>query len=78
MDADGSHQLYYLHPLPTKYEHKLVTIIPNVKYLLKSVSSNIVIPLNDICAHNEVYRCTSLLSHRHCTCDGEVILHKTS
>lgn len=48
--------LFYLRSLPTIHESEFVTIIPDIKYYLKTQETEI-IPLNDTFTLGKTYQC---------------------
>lgn len=68
-------ELYLLNPIPSKNEHEYVTIIPNVKYLLKSIIENKIIPLNGVCTKStKHYQCPSYLTiHNGAKCEEQLL-----
>lgn len=77
IDFEQEFELFYFHPLPTKHESEFVTVIPNVKYLLKS--NEIIKPLNDVCTKGKIFQCPSYLQTNHkTTCEEQVLLNGDS
>lgn len=73
IDFEENYNLYYLKPIPTKHESEYVTIVPNIKYLLKL--ENKIIPLRDICTKNTVFQCPNhLISRNNANCEEQIIL----
>lgn len=75
IDYDKEFELFYLAPVPTKFKSTFVTIIPDVKYLLKS--NDVLKPLSDICTYSKLYHCASRLQLNHeATCERQLLLSK--
>lgn len=62
--SEENFELFNLQPIPTKYENKLVTIIPETNYALKS-KNNKILTYNGDCVKNKVYRCPKSLTPTH-------------
>lgn len=78
IDYEKQFDLFYLLPIPTKYESAFVTVIPNVKYFLKS-NDNVVKPLSDMCTQSKVFHCSNRLQINHrSTCEEEILANGTS
>lgn len=78
IDFAELYNLYYLQSIPTLIESKFVTILPDVKYFLKSKQQQVIIPLRDICTQsNTIYQC---LNHQRINsdtvCERNILLHK--
>lgn len=70
-------KLYYLLPIPALRGSELVTIIPDIKYFLKS--DNEIKPLSDICIKSTVYQCPAKLKINHRSpCEEEILLNGTT
>lgn len=68
-------ELFYLNSIPTKHESEYVTIIPDVKYLLKSKNENKIWPLDHLCTQGiRYYQCAShLLTSQRAECEKGIL-----
>lgn len=77
IDFKEQFELYYLLPIPTKSESEFVTIIPDVKYLLKSKNDKIIKALSDICTQGRIFHCSSRLQLNHkALCEEHILLDR--
>lgn len=79
IDYIDNFDLYYLLPIPSKFESEFVTIIPNNRYFLKSKNDQTVKALNDRCTQSTPHQCSRKLQSNSITsCEQNIILHQNS
>lgn len=72
INFDKQFELYYLLPIPSMHEKEFVTVVPVIKYLLKS--ENDIIPLRDICPKSKSFQCLSQLqSSTQIKCEEQIV-----
>ncbi|KAL1493860.1 hypothetical protein ABEB36_009546 [Hypothenemus hampei] len=57
IEYEKDFELYSLRSIPAKHESEYFTIIPNSKFVLKSLSENLITSLSDKCTKNGIYHC---------------------
>lgn len=79
INYETNFDLFFMLPLPTKVESKLLTIIPISKYLLKSKNDNFVRPLFDKCTFGKPWHCPSRLQANHKShCEENILLYQNA
>lgn len=79
VDFEDEYQLYYLLSLPTKYQSEFVTVVPNIKYLLKSKNDDAIKSLNANCVQGRPHHCSNqLLTSSPSSCEKKIIQQETS
>lgn len=73
------YEIFKLYSIPSEFESEYVTVIPDNKYVLKTVNDSVVVPLNNNCKQTDkFYQCLeSDLSNHHSRCETGIILHES-
>lgn len=79
INYETEYNLYYLYPVPLKQGSEYIIMVPNVKYILKSIDNKIIKPLRDICVQStNMYQCPDqLLVNGDVNCEKNVLVSET-